>query len=167
MDTANTNTDKIQQSIREGSKLANIDTYCKKRGGNIKKTVSLRFLIPKSLEIFFCPCSIIILTKADPSNYQPTISKSFEKQVNHHLMRFLNKLKLIHRSQSGFRQKHSCQTALVKLIDHWMKCIDQGDIIGILFVDFRKVFIVVDHGILMKKLCLYKYSPKAIQWFES
>ena len=110
--------------------------------------------------------------KTDPSNYRPisilpTISKLFEKHVNHHLMGFLNKFKLIHRSQSGFRQKHSCQTALVKLIGHWMKFIDKGDIIGTLFVDFRKAFDVVDHGILMKKLHSYKFSPKAIQWFES
>ncbi|MEW8545919.1 MAG: endonuclease/exonuclease/phosphatase family protein, partial [Candidatus Thiodiazotropha sp.] len=71
-------------------------------------------------------------TKLDPSNYRPisilpTISKIFEKHINSHLMGFLNKYKLIHENQSGFRQKHSCQTALVKLIDSWMDCIDKGD----------------------------------------
>lgn len=67
-------------------------------------------------------------------------------------MRYLNKYKIIHESQSGFRQKHSCQTALVKLIDRWMECIDSGDIVGALFVDFRKAFDVVDHSILLNKL---------------
>ena len=56
--------------------------------------------------------------KDDPSNYRPisilpTILNVFEKHVNSHLMRFLNKYKLIHECQSGFRQKHSCNTALV------------------------------------------------------
>ena len=111
-------------------------------------------------------------TKSDPSNYRPisilpTISKIFEKHINHHLMGYLNKYKLIHESQSGFRQKHSCQTALVKLIDHWTACIDKGDIIGTLFVDFRKVFDVVDHSILINKLHLYKFSPNAVRWFQS
>ncbi|MCG8047471.1 MAG: reverse transcriptase domain-containing protein, partial [Candidatus Thiodiazotropha endolucinida] len=111
-------------------------------------------------------------TKSDPSNYRPisilpTISKIFEKHVNHHLMCFLNKYKVIHESQSGFRQKHSCQTALVKLIDHWMECIDKGDIVGTLFIDFRKAFDVVDHNILIRKLSLYKFSQKTTQWFES
>ena len=39
------------------------------------------------------------------------------------------------KKQSGFRQKHSCQTALVKLIDQWIQCIDNGDFVGCLFVE--------------------------------
>ena len=66
-------------------------------------------------------------------------------------MGYLNKFKLLHESQSGFRHKHSCQTALVKLIDQWKACIDNGDIVGTLFIDFRKAFDVVDHQILIKK----------------
>lgn len=111
-------------------------------------------------------------TKSDPSNYRPisilpTISKLFEKHVNSHLMGYLNKYKLIHENQSGFRQKHSCQTALVKLIDNWMTCIDKGDIIGTLFLDFRKAFDLVDHSILIKKLSLYKLKDSALHWFIS
>ena len=110
--------------------------------------------------------------KTDPSNYRPisilpTISKIFEKHVNTHLMRYLNKYTLIHKGQSGFRHKHSCQTALVKLIDQWMKCIDQGDLVGTLFIDFRKAFDVVDHTLLLKKLSFYKFSESALQWFTS
>ena len=74
-------------------------------------------------------------SKDDPSNYRPisilpTISKNFEKHVNSRLMGYLNKHNLIHECQSGYRQKHSCNTALVKLIDKWMASIDKGDIIG-------------------------------------
>ena len=73
--------------------------------------------------------------KSDPSNFRPiyilsTISKIFERHANKHLMNFLNKYKLIHEYQSGFRKKHSCQTALVKLIDQRMSCIDKGDFYG-------------------------------------
>ena len=110
--------------------------------------------------------------KSDPSNYRPisilpTISKIFEKHVNKHLMGYLNKYKLIHENQSGFRQKHSCQTALVKLIDQWMQSIDKGNIVGSLFVDFRKAFDVVDHSILLDKLTKYKFHFKTMQWFRS
>ena len=77
--------------------------------------------------------------KSDPSNYRSisilsTVSKIFEKHVNKHLMAYLNKYKLLHDNQSGFRPKHSCQTALVKLINDWMKCLDMGDLVGALFL---------------------------------
>ena len=64
-------------------------------------------------------------------------------------------------SQSGFLQKHSCQTALVKLIDQWMACVDKGDILGSLSVDFRKAFDVVDISVLLRKLLCYKFSANA------
>ena len=82
-------------------------------------------------------------------------------------MSYLNKYCLIHETQSGFRQKHSCQTALVKLIDQWMPCIDKGDIVGSIFIDFRKAFDLVDHKTLIKKLSTYKCSQLSLQWFIS
>ena len=110
--------------------------------------------------------------KSDPSNYRPisilsTISKIFERHVNKHLMNYLTKYKLIHEHQSGFRKKHSCQTALVKLIDQWMSCINKGDFVGTLFLDLRKAFDVVDHTILIEKLAAYKFSNSSLQWFKS
>ena len=111
-------------------------------------------------------------SKSDPANYRPisilpTISKIFERHVNKHLMAYLNKYSLIHETQLGFLQKHSCQTALVKLIDQWMACIDKGDIIGSLFLDFRKAFDLVNHNILIKKLSVYKICNQSLQWFIS
>ena len=82
-------------------------------------------------------------------------------------MNYLNTYRLIHENQSGFRQKHSCQTALVKVIDQWMSCIDKGNIVGSLFIDFHKAFDVVDHIILTKKLSSYKLSESSLQWFNS
>ena len=82
-------------------------------------------------------------------------------------MRYLNKYKLIHESQSGFRPKHSCQTALIKLVDQWKECIDKVDIVDMLFINFRKAFDVVGHNKLLKKIQIYKFSPNAIRWFQS
>ena len=59
------------------------------------------------------------------------------------------------------------QTSLIKLKDQWKECIDKGDIVGTLFIDFRKAFDVVDHNILLRKLQIYKFSPNAIRWFQS
>ena len=82
-------------------------------------------------------------------------------------MAYLNKYYFIHESQSGFRQRHSCQTALVKLIDQWMASIDKGDTVGALFIDFRKAFDLVDHNILINKLSAYKFNNMSLKWFTS
>ena len=70
-------------------------------------------------------------------------------------MNYLTKYKLIHEQQSDFRNKRCCQTALVKLIDHWMSCIDKGNFVGTLFLDLIKAFDVVDYTILIEKLTAY------------
>ena len=41
---------------------------------------------------------------------------------------YLSAFKLLHEELSGFRQFYSCQTALTKLIDTWLKEIDDGNI---------------------------------------
>ena len=102
-----------------------------------------------------------------PISVLPTISKIFEKHANKHLMGYLNRHKLLCENQSGFHPKHSCQTALIKLVDKWMECFDDGGIIGALYLDFRKAFDLVDHEILLSKLSLYNFKPQTLQWFKS
>ena len=77
-------------------------------------------------------------------------------------MNYLNKYKLIHEGQSGFRQKHSCQMALVKLIVRWMTCLDMSGLVGALFVDFRKSFDGVDHSTWIKIISMYKIDKVSI-----
>ena len=66
-----------------------------------------------------------------------------------------------------FRPKQSCQTALIKLIDQWMSFTDKGDIVGTLFLNFRKAFDLVHHSILIKKLSIYKFRDSTFKLFAS
>ena len=110
--------------------------------------------------------------KSDPSNYRPIsvlpiLSKVIEKHVTNHLFAYLNKYKILHKSQSSFRKNHSCNTALISLLDKWLKSIDKGEIIGAVFFDLRKAFDVVDHEILLRKLLSHKFDNRSLKWMQS
>ena len=110
--------------------------------------------------------------KTDPGNYRPvsvlpTLSKIFEKHVAQQLKHFLNVHNLLHQEQSGFRQFHSCQTALLNLTEKWLSEMDKGNLIGVTFLDFRKAFDLVDHKILLQKLRCYNFDNNSLTWFQS
>ena len=108
----------------------------------------------------------------DPNNFRPisilpVLSKLFEKHVHESLMNYLEKYKLLYDTQSGFRPNHSCETALLLMVEKWLKALDNSELVGIILVDFRKAFDLVDHSILLKKLELYKFNQVSINWFRS
>ena len=81
--------------------------------------------------------------KSDPNNYRPvsvlpTISKIFERHIANQLKIFLKTTDVLFAYQSGFRENHYCQTSLIRLIDSWLMDMDNGKIIGSVFLDFKK-----------------------------
>ena len=53
------------------------------------------------------------------------------------------------------------------MIDKFHEAINDGQIIGMVVVDFRKVFDLVDHTLLLKRLGDYKISNKTLLWSSS
>ena len=94
----------------------------------------------------------------DTNNYRPisvlpVISKLSEKHVPASLMSFLISYNVLHSTQSGFRPNYSCETALLQMIDKFHQAINNGQIIGMVMVDFRKV----DHTLLLKNSSITKF----------
>ena len=109
---------------------------------------------------------------ADPSNYRPIsilsfLSKPLEKHIYKSLYAYLNNNSLIHENQSGFRQNHSCHTALIQLVDNLLTNINLNEFTGILFVDFAKAFDVIAHSLLLRKLELYRLPPMFLRLMSS
>ena len=78
---------------------------------------------------------------SEPNNFRPIsilplLSKSIERHVHKHLLKFLNERDLLSQSQSGFRPKHSCHTALTKLFDNWRTGINNSEVVGAVFFLF-------------------------------
>ena len=59
------------------------------------------------------------------------------------------------------------ESALINLTDKILFNLDQDEMTGMVFVDFRKAFDVIDHHVLLKKLELYRVSDVAVSWFKS
>jgi len=87
-----------------------------------------------------------------PINKLSIYEKLLEIMVHKQLVTYLENNNLLEECQSGFRAKHSCETALQWVISSWNREIGEGKMIGVIFLDLRRAFEVVDREILVQKL---------------
>ena len=93
----------------------------------------------------------------DKNNYRPIsvlpiLSKVLEKHICDHLRNFLKENDLFHPLQSGFRKSHSTETALIQLVDQLLFNLDNDKVTGLVFIDYKKAFDLIDHKLLLLKL---------------
>ena len=102
-----------------------------------------------------------------PISILPVMSKLLERHVHLALYDHLSKHDLVFRHQSGFRPFHSCETALIEVVDNLLHNMDNGLLNGLCLIDYRKGFDMVDNDVLLEKLKLYHLSDASLQWFRS
>ena len=117
--------------------------------------------IPKTKDISNCP-----------SDYRPisilsALSKPLERHIHKHMLKFFENFGLFHSYQSGFRENHSCQTAVTRLTDTWLSALNERQMVGTVFLDLSKAFDLVNHIILMKKLSVYNVGESALLLLKS
>ena len=93
-----------------------------------------------------------------PDNFRPisllsVLSKVLEKHIYGLIASHLDMLPLSD-SQWGFRIGHSTVSALLSIVDDWLKLLEEGKEICISFFDNRKAFDSVPHRPLIENNCL-------------
>ena len=64
---------------------------------------------------------------------------------------------------SVFEKNH----AIITLVDRVTKALDTGKYVVGVFIDLKKAFDSIDHGILLRKLELYGIKRNILNWFKS
>ena len=80
---------------------------------------------------------------------------------------YLEKNNLISDHQSGFRKKHSCTTAILKLTEDLHKSISNGKCVILVLLDFSNAFGSVDHDRLLQVLKSVGVRGDSMNWFRS
>ena len=79
---------------------------------------------------------------------------------------FLEKNKLLYKSQYGFRSKHLCEQAILEITRKVLQAKDQGLHTVTLFLGLSKAFNTLDHDVLLKKLERYGICGICNDWFK-
>ena len=107
-----------------------------------------------------------------PENYRPIsvlpiFSKIIERAVKSQLLDYLESNNLFTESQFGYRQQRSTKLASTFLFDDMRKNIDDGYMVGAIFIDLTKAFDTIGHGLLLNKLQEYGVERTELEWFTN
>ena len=98
-----------------------------------------------------CPCTRVVIhvkfLNYRPISVLPVLSKVIEKHVHDSLYSHLTENNLIYSRQSGFRKNHSTDTAFIQIIDELLVKLVKNRVSGMILVDYRKAFDMVDHDL--------------------
>ena len=64
---------------------------------------------------------------------------------------------------SGFRKAHSCEDALLRLIENWRHRLDNKQLIGTILCDLSKAFDTLPHDLIIAKLEAYGFGHDSIR----
>ena len=102
-----------------------------------------------------------------PISILPAISKIMERILYSQLYNYLTEYGLLSSAQFGFRKSHSTATGLSDCTNEWYMNIDKKMFNLVVFIDLKKAFDTVDHGVLLKKLKSYGIKGQALDILKS
>jgi hypothetical protein len=101
-----------------------------------------------------------------PVNMLMILEKILESLVKKRVQKFVNLSSILIEEQSGFRENHSCETALVFLLNKWKKLIEEKQTIFSVFLDLKRAFETISRCKLIKVLENYGFGGVVLEWFR-
>ena len=102
-----------------------------------------------------------------PISILPIFSKILEKAAHSQLSQFLEENNLLTECQFGYRQNRSTKLASTLLFDNIRSLIDNGKLVGAIYIDLTKAFDTIGHGVLLSKLQEYGIKGTALEWITN
>jgi len=103
-----------------------------------------------------------------PISNLSVLLKLLERLVARQLMEYLSLADLLPPLQSGFRQGHSTETAVLRVLSDILQAVDRGDLAALVLLDLSAAFDTVDHSVLLERLQqTFGISDTALCWFQS
>ena len=109
--------------------------------------------------------------KSDPANYRPisltcVLCKVLEHIVASSISRHFTEQNILFDLQHGFREKRSCETQLIMLVDKLAKNMQAKKQTDLILLDFSKAFDKVAHEKLLLKLHIYGIRGNTLNWVK-
>ena len=106
----------------------------------------------------------------DAKNYRPitsltAVNKIFEQLLSNQMTSHFDK-SLYHR-MTAYRKGHSCETALLGLIEDWKLTVDKKQLVSVLSTDMSKAFDSLSHSLTIKKLEAYGFGNHSLNLMRS
>ncbi|MEW8546320.1 MAG: reverse transcriptase family protein, partial [Candidatus Thiodiazotropha sp.] len=110
--------------------------------------------------------------KTQASNYRPIsltciLCKVLEHILASNIVKHLDEQGVLYDLQHGFREKRSCETQLVMLIEDLARNASVGKQTDIILLDFSKAFDKVNHSKLLWKLHSYGIRGQVLSWIKA
>ena len=101
-----------------------------------------------------------------PISILPVLSKIIEYIVKAQITDHLSINKILPDEQSGFREGHSCVTAMLNITDHLFSAIDSGLCSVLVLLDYSKAFDTIEHHILIQILKFIGFEASAVNFIN-
>ena len=151
------------------------------RNLNLQISPILQLLFQKSIDtgaipLIWTSANVVPLfkkgNKEDPANYRPIsltciLCKVLEHIVASNLSDHFDKHNILYDLQHGFRQRRSCETQLIQLVDELSTNMTKGLQTDLVLLDFSKAFDKVNHLKLLYKLESHGVNQSTVLWIRN